>query len=332
MSNVEITKIDNDWKATGDTKYYWPNDPRTTIDFYAYSPANGTVNTTGTYANHQKILTGVVAHSEEEGLKLNNYVHNNAYVDFMVADPVRDATYTNQTVDSKNGCVALSFGHKMTQVNFNVKIADEALYPNVDFTIHSITLNNILCGATYSYANETDGEDNTKAWVTTDQKASYRIYPATTLTNLGTDAEPVNNMNDAPALVNVDNNETTEVTVVLETDNAAVSSKSKPGRSFSTTPVTMIPQALTASVASDDPASVVNGQSFTVVYTISGTGVATETVEKTFDFAAATMASGQTAAWDINKKITYTLTISLNEITFAPTVETWEEATGSYGI
>jgi hypothetical protein len=69
-------------------------------------------------------------------------------------------------------------------------------------------------------------------------------------------------------------------------------------------------------------------QSFTISYTISGTGVATETIVKTFDFADAVAAAVPT--WDINKNVTYTLTISLNEITFAPTVTPWEETAGNY--
>ena len=131
----------------------------------------------------------------------------------------------------------------------------------------------------------------------------------------------------APALTNIDGAETTEVIVILETDatpttfangnNPAVYSKTKPGRSFSTTPVTMIPQGTW------------ENQSFTISYTISGTGVATETVVKTFNFADALTTA---PTWDINKKVTYTLTISLNEITFAPTVTTWSEenAAGSF--
>lgn len=334
MDNVEVGYTDATigenptpakWSATGDIKYYWPNDPNTKLDFYAYSPAAVTSPTAE--KNHQKILTGTVSHTEKEndndtdyGLKLTGYVHNNAYVDFMVAAPILEACYSDQdgTTGNETGLtsVPMAFGHKMTQVNFTVKIKDGESYPNVNFAINSITLNNIKCVADYSYLFETDNDDDTKAWTTTSQLASYRVYPATTLTNIGTDADPVNNMNDAPSLINADS-ETTEVAVVLETDAGTSVTKANPGRSFITTPVTMIPQDFDQS----------NPQSFTIVYTISGTGVATETVTKTFKFAEAATSA---PAWGVNQKITYTLTISLNEITFAPSVVAWGTAMGDY--
>ena len=65
----------------------------------------------------------------------------------------------------------------------------------------------------------------------------------------------------------------------------------------------------------------VAGQSFTINYTISGKGVATETISKTFDFLAA----ANSPQWIANKKITYTLTIGLNEITFTPSVAAWSD-------
>lgn len=57
---------------------------------------------------------------------------------------------------------------------------------------------------------------------------------------------------------------------------------------------------------------------FTIVYEVSGTGVATETVTKTIAFGN---------NWERNQKISYNLTISLNEITFTPTVTNWDAAT-----
>ena len=54
MNNVEISYtaasgegtsvVPAKWSATGTTKYYWPNDPNTYINFYAYSPAAMTSN------------------------------------------------------------------------------------------------------------------------------------------------------------------------------------------------------------------------------------------------------------------------------------------------
>lgn len=344
MNNVEVSYTEATantaakWAVTTDntttTKYYWPNDPRTTLNFYAYSPAQPTTGVNSEMDPHQE-LTGRISHNETDGLALTDYVHSNMYVDFMVATPVLGATYSDQ--DGTEGTatslssVPLSFGHKMTQVNFTVKIADTEQYPNVDFTINSIVLNNIVSNGTYTYdytpaVKDENGQVTTQAQVTeawgdatSPATASYKIYPATKV--------PYSTQTDypysygAPALTNAES-ETSEVVVILETDAATPTTKTNPGRSFSTTPVTMIPQTLTNTDAQNDV-----DQSFTISYTISGTGVATETVVKTFDFADA---SATAPAWEANKKITYTLTIGLNEITFSPTVANWSDGAGAY--
>lgn len=312
MANIEVSYTAAKWAASGTTKYYWPNDPRTTINFYAYSPATGTSNQKAAVANHQKLsfVTGqgnAVTHNETDGLKLVNYDHKNMYVDFMVAAPVIGATYSDQDGEgsSTSGLtsVPVSFAHKMTQVNFTVKIADQAEYPEVNFTVKSIVLNDIVSEATYSYNNEKDNDNATLAWAPGQATSAYQVFPATTDPTEG---------NDAPALVNPAANNI-ESDVVLHTDDR---DNSDALVTFSTTPVTMIPQAL------DD-------QSFTITYQISGTGVATETVVKTFD-----LAGNNLPAWAINKKITYVLTVGLNEITFAPVVVDWDStnAGGDYNI
>ena len=78
-----------------------------------------------------------------------------------------------------------------------------------------------------------------------------------------------------------------------------------------TTAVTMIPQTLVAAA-----------QQFEVEYKIEGTGVATETVTKTIDLLATNV-----PAWIPNMKVTYNLSVGLQEITFAPTVAAWSGAT-----
>ena len=350
MDNVEIsftegtTSTSDKWAASVDnnvtTKYYWPNDPTTTLNFYAYSPAHNT-SVSKANKNHQK-LNGTVSHSEEGGLTVTNYTHTNMYVDFMVATPVLEATFKDQ--DGSNGSasglksVPLTFGHKMTQVNFKVQLAENEDYSNIDFKINSIVLNNIVNNGTYSYSYTAPADQApasvTESWsdATTPQKSSYNIYPTTTASG-APELENVNEPGEGETAA------TTEETVILRTDynsrvvngNTLAVSAENPGTSFSTTPVTMIPQTLTNTdkTTSDDIISN-GGQSFTISYTISGTGVATETVTKSFEFADAMT---NAPVWGINKKITYTLTISLNEITFAPSVATWstDDAEGSYG-
>ena len=290
MDNVAIfydDANDDKWRATGDVTYYWPNDPRTTIDFFAYSPAHADE---GNATDADKVLSGTIAHSRTLGLSLTNYVHSNMYVDFMVATPVEGATYTDQNglgEGTITGSVPVKFHHQMTQIVFNVKRG--VAYNNITFTLKSIKFNRIEKIANYIQ----DYTDDYGTWSTQGSLTTYNnVYPAAG-----------------------------QQTQSLTTDN------------FFTEAVTMIPQTLTGTDKStSDEIIAEGGQSFTIEYEISGTGVATETVVKTFEFADATMANGQTATWSENKKITYTLTVGLNEITFAPTVETWSEATGSYGI
>lgn len=345
MNNVEVSYTEATantaakWAVTTDntttTKYYWPNDPRTTLNFYAYSPAQPSTGVNSGMDPHQE-LTGRISHNETDGLALTDYVHSNMYVDFMVATPVMGATYSVPAPNHPNaGEVPLNFKHKMTQVNFTVKIADNADYPNVDFTINSIVLNNIKSQGTFTYkynpAVDQTPASVTEAWAfsQTPATSSYKIYPATKKDVHDELPQGDNGYSyGAPALTNIDDNaETTEVSVVLETDatpttpavgnTPAVYSKENPGKSFSTTPVTMIPQGAWET------------QSFTISYTISGTGVATETVTKTFKFAEA---STTAPTWGINKNVRYTLTISLHEITFTPSVSNWDDETTGYYV
>lgn len=294
MNNVEIkgttVNANTTWKATTGS-YYWPNDPRTSINFYAYSPAQPASPATPSATAAHQLLTGTVNHTEANGFSLTDYVHSNMYVDFMVGRPVLGATYSDQ--DGTNGnaatltSVPVSFNHQMTQVVFEVKTSSE--YAGIDFTVQSIVLNNIGNKATYTHETlkSVYTDNNSKftngSWATPTASGSFTIFPA------DADEDPV---------------------VVGNTD----------AETLKTTPVTMIPQTLVASV------DAVNGQSFTITYTISGTGVATETVVKTLDFKDANV------DWDINKKITYKVSIGLQEITFAPTVASWTEGTGEYGI
>lgn len=311
MNNVEVgyTAAANNnpakWSATGNTKYYWPNDPRTKINFYAYSPAL-VANPTAT-ANHQK-LNGTIAHRETadgnnpEGLSLTGYTHSNMYVDFMVATPVIGATFGDQDGNGNSNpddAVPVSFAHQMTQVNFTVKLVDQASYPNVDFTINSITLN-----AIYDQANYISSGQN--KWAAGNNKRSYTVFPAV-----------INGDNAAPI-------QAAESAVVLHTDTRAATQEASENlakTSFNTTPVTMIPQTFVASVKDNSGNITTLGHSFTINYRIQGVGVATETVEKTFDLPVGTTTD---YTWTPNKKITYVLTIGLNEILFEPTVQNWD--------
>lgn len=295
MTNIEIAKSGESWKPTNNTSYYWPNDPSTTINFFAYSPFNGT--NAATVANHEK-LSGTISHNEEDGLVLTDYVHSNMYVDFMVADPVIGAKYSNPDGNLNlnsvtDGVVPANFNHKMTQIIFTVK-TDKA-YSNVEFTVNSITLNDIASKATYIYKDDADGDDDTNPWAPAPgEESDYQIFPVNMVSANTPDGSPELQANQAA----------TEVT------NTSV---------LTTAAVTMIPQTLA-------------NQSFTIVYSIEGTGVATETVTKTFKFTAAQTTAPTAPVWAANQKITYNLSIGLNEITFIPSVADWSTSTGDYDI
>ena len=122
------------WAAKGTTKYYWPNDSETTMNFYAYSP-------------YGLELT----HTEAAGFT-GTYIQEDMYTDFMVATPVLNANYEYQAGKSnaKASVVPVEFNHQLTQIVFNVT----ADIPGVTATIKSITLNEIGNTAVYTQSAE----------------------------------------------------------------------------------------------------------------------------------------------------------------------------------
>ena len=317
MNNVEINEQDGAnstkvWKATSGISYYWPNDPDNYLNFYAYSPIHTSV-ASRTLKNHQK-LRGELSHTEANGLTLD-YTHDNMYIDFMVATPVFRATFADQNGEAtdknpKDVSVPVVFHHEMTQVNFTVKIADQKSYPNVDFEIQSIVLNDIYKEAAYTNTTLTHNPTTNSLpfavgeWDNYDNADTFTIFPAEACSD--------DNPNGAPIDAN-------EEAVVLHTDDRTSNSGTAAKLNFSTTPVTMIPQELV-------------NQSFTITYKISGIGVATEEIAKTFKFVSATPTGASVPAWANNAKVTYTLTISLNEITFTPSVAEWSSTEGAYTL
>lgn len=343
MDNVEISYTNPSWKATGDTKYYWPNDPRTTINFYAYSPACSTANPTANLKSHQMLNCTGLSHTEAS-LEVTGYTHgeDQMYVDFMVATPVKGATYVNpdgsvsddgQTPDiddDTDGLVPMVFNHKMTQILFNV--TTNQVYPGVTFTIKSITLKNIRnkAGYVHTYANPSANPPvNASDTWTVDanvSKTSYKIFPA-------------DNTKGAYATNPVDNAGKENVISLSYAADAADDAF----QSMTTTGVTMIPQTMaqcsTEYVAGADAiADETNGQMFEIVYSISGTGVATETVTKHIPFhphandLSANANQNQNiniVNWEVNKRITYKVRIGLNEVTFEPSVADWTPQDGN---
>lgn len=341
MPNVEITKQDlyksdgvagqdqvlDTWRsATG--SYYWPNDPRTTINFYAYSPYIGT--NAAEVKNHQKMNIRDIAQVDddpstqdvdERKLSFTNYTHSNMYVDFMVATPVMGATFGDPNGDKNyadaDGKVPMVFHHQMTQIIFTVKT--NAAYSGVNFAVESITLKNIKDKAnfTHTYAS------NYGVWGGQDKVSGvFKIFPEDE-TQYG---EQTNSSDyDYDFNNNLKSGETN-----YNASNATGKIITDQGQGVLTTvPVTMIPQSmveatLPPAAGSDTYASETTAQVFEIVYTVAGTGVAKEKVVKHVPFYAK---DAQAAAipWGVNQKITYNVIIGLNEITFEPSVAVWDD-------
>lgn len=319
--NPNANPVTYDEWSTGGIKYYWPNDPRTHINFYAYSPSQA--ENASAEENHQ-LLTGEISHDETNGLTLTDYVHSNMYVDFMVGRPVIKATFADQ--DGKGGSaqnlksVPMSFNHEMTQVIFKVKTNAE--YSDVHFIVNSITLNNVGNKSTYTHAGMTPNYEDailnkdtenevikfargTWSNPSTKNENGYTVFPAVAIT--------ANTLDGAPGL---ENNQTAQ-----EIGNTQE-------KTLATIPVTMIPQTLgDITFNADNTVESGTGQYFTIDYNISGTGVAAENVVK-----RVALKTGNHTAWKQNARVTYTISIGLNEITFTPSVMGWDDEEAGYEI
>lgn len=289
MDNAEITYNNNngatekDWRVNSQITYYWPNDANTTIDFYAYSPH--TANTVNTQ-NHNK-LPGTILCDKTNGLNMANYSHTNMYVDFMTAEPV-----LNQKYSSNSGVVPVVFKHRMTQVMFQIK--KSAAYSGVTFTLNSIVLSNVEKNGTIK--NGTFGTISTQG--NTDVFTPHTGFTNTPSTFTIFPAEAESHINGAPDLAA----KQTTLTIGERYNDAS-----------SIIPVTMLPQEF---------ATGNNPQKVTITYTISGNGVAHETVSKDITLPTS-------HKWHPNKKICYQITVGLHEITFNPTIEDWNPQSNS---
>ena len=184
MPNVQVSRqavpntdpVAYTYKATTGT-YYWPNNPETTLSFYAYSPYIG-VGATAT-ANDKKMTVTGFNHDVTTGFRFTGYTHADTGVDFMIATPVTGATFDDQNGDAtdknpKDASVPVDFNHMMTQVKFNVSTS----YAGVNFAVKSITLKNVGNIGNFS-------EKETPAWAVTGT-ADYTVVANLTSDNVVT--------------------------------------------------------------------------------------------------------------------------------------------------
>ena len=151
MPNEKVTQSGSKWVPS--KTYYWPNDPETTLDFYAYAPYRPDI---------EHSLT------EGEGFTFD-YTHENQEYDFMLATPVKGANYA-----STSGTVDVVFNHEMTQVQFNVAVNGD--FDDVTFKLEYIELVKIPNKATYTSGASTKWDVD---------------YTATTTYELYNESEPV---------------------------------------------------------------------------------------------------------------------------------------------
>ena len=331
INGVETTV----WASNDGISYYWPNDPNTKLNFYAYSPS---INNSEV-AEH-KTLNGKVTHRESEtsvtengvtttipaGFVLSDYKHTNQYVDFMVATPVKQATYSSTDPQSltstpePSGTVPVVFNHQMTQVLF--KVTTDNVYPGVTFTVEEITLKNIQYEGEYTHNTLTPSYSNT------DSKFTHGAWETKTTQLYEYDVFPADKSKGAIITNPLDNTQNLAAYYPL-----AYSTTDTEVKTLTTTGVTMIPQNMVkcdiAQKAGEDNLATENttAQMFMIKYSIAGQGVAEETVTKHVPFFAKDAANA--VNWSPNQKITYTVKIGLKEILFEPTVADWTETTGT---
>lgn len=236
-------------------------------------------------------LTGAtVSCDPQKGIAFADYdVTSNKNVDLLVADVAANKT-GNENLYTYSGVPTL-FRHKLSYVIFKVKTKEA--YAGKEFALNSIKFVDLGSKASYDQkANDVTGPayNTVGEWATPTATADQVYFNATT---------PV-------VFTNAD--------FVLETDATA---KTSVDQKY------YLPQALSA-VAT--PGAGVAG-SIEVVYTIKtkeGTAVSTETVTRYI--SAKSMFADDLK---INKKYTCTLTFSLDEITWDPAVQDWENVTAT---
>ena len=230
------------------------------------------------------------------GLTITDYsVAGRQATDLMVADKVTGLTDNNETIGGWKKGVSTVFRHKLAQV---VAINFQTVLGDP--------------AAVKDYANGHDGS------VGNEFRAGDKVY---TVTDVTFKAIP-----EQGTYTNVSTEGwTTTGTATTTIEWIAGNTTPFSGGEYNTTRTTngyllVIPQTFVASK-----------QQLTINYTVKtytgASNFATETIEKTIDLKDLHL------SWDMNKKYTYTISIGLNQIYWAPSVVAWDETgTGSATI
>lgn len=230
------------------------------------------------------------------GLKITNHdVDAQQDVDVMVAD-----RKDNQTANGANAGytgVPTVFRHKLAQVvNFKIKTDTDYSTGTIDspaigdkfFFLNEIQINKIAYTGTFE-STVNPSESAKGSWTKTSSTKDYTWYTSGTTT--GTAFE-----------------------------NSFVESPKTIANGY----LLVLPQEMTAKTGTQTNADVEHIVLKYTIRTFWGTGTSDysdESVEQTVDLKTIT------GSWDINKKYTYDITVSLNQIYWAPSVVEWETDT-----
>ena len=292
---IDNAKVENTSSATSgeawttNPKYYWPKQGYLT--FMSYSP----------YDKLNSIVTCEAATDALAEIKIPNWdVDANQDVDIMIADRVDDLTANGNNAGYTG--VSTVFRHKLAQiVKFSVQTKEN--FGNLDanghpqagsklFFLKKIALQNIVTNGSF-----TSG-----------------VQPSSTITGLWREAS-------TPAKKNYTWYENT-------VDNSSLAKDEE--YEFNTTAV-----ALSSGDIKTNGYLLVRPQSFAsddnkkieITYVIrsytSATAYSDEEVVQSFNIHSAT------PYWYINKKYSFTITVDLNQIYWAPSVKDWEDGTST---
>ena len=277
---------------TTDPKYYWPKQGYLT--FMSYSPYDDL---------HDKVTCAPTADAMAE-IKIPNWdVDANQTVDIMIADRV-DNKKANGSNDGYTG-VPTVFRHKLAQiVKFSVQTKDN--FGNLDangdpqagsklFFLKKIEIQNIVTNGSFSSGIQPSNDALARGiWrdVTNTEQKSYTWYDNE---KTGLDLEQGKEY---------EFNKTT----VVELSSGDIKNNGY---------LLVRPQTFKAS----------DTKKIEITYVIrsytSANAYSDETVKQSFNIYSATH------SWDINKKYSFTITVDLNQIYWAPSVENWEDATST---
>ena len=290
---IDNAKVEN--TSGANTGSAWTTDPK------YYWPKQGYL-TFMSYSPYEDLKTIVTCKSENDALaeiKIPDWdVNAHQKVDIMIADRV-----DNLKANGRNGGytgVPTVFRHKLAQiVKFSIKTKED--FRNLDennlpqagsklFFLKKIELQKIVTKGSFSSGIE-PSNTNIGVW-----------YPLTS--SEGTDYTWYNNEEATLAQGNASEFNTTAV---------ALSSGDINTNGY----LLVRPQ----SFASDD------NKKIEITYVIrsytSASDYSDETVVQSFNIYSATQ------SWGINKKYSFTITVDLNQIYWAPSVENWEDATST---